>query len=296
MKNPSRASLVLPAGAVIAVIVALGYILFGRGGASERSDEDVTLRSSRRIASAERQADRKARADRIRDRRRAKAEKVKERPAPVKPDFLADLEADRKMTAEMKKLFLDLQAALDLDNAKRVYALVHKLQLMDEWPDGIPRAVKLKALQALSWFGAAGMAEAVGFLADSDPEVRQVTQEEFERMLSDSWELGDVKLAEVIKTASKFIHDRDALDAFYYELNNMRPTIKAETALAICDSGNPDAVAALEDSLEFVFDTADVEVRTREDIELYRENALRDYEENPEKVQEDEDFYGPFKK
>ena len=295
MKNSSWTSLALPVGAAIAVIAALGYILFGGGDAPNGSDGDATLRSRRRIASAERQADHKARADRIRDRKKVKAEKVKERPAPVKPDFLADLEADKKMTAEMKKLFLDLQAALDLDNAKRVYALVHKLQLMDEWPDGIPRAVKLKALQALSWFGAAGMAEAVGFLADSDPEVRQVSLEKFNEMLSD-WDLGDTGVSEIIKQIVKVVHDKDALDSFYMELNNMRPTVKADTALAICDSGNPDAIAVLEDNLEFVFDTADVEVKTREDIERYLENAQKDYEENPEKAQEDEDFYGPVKK
>ena len=57
---------------------------------------------------------------------------------------------------------------------------------MDEWPDDIPKSIKLKALDALAWFGAAGFAEAVGFLADSDAEVVQSAVEKFEEMLMDS--------------------------------------------------------------------------------------------------------------
>lgn len=274
-------------GAAAVVIGAAVWFMSG-GDEPETASEGRELRS-RKIAAAK--ADRKLRNGRIRDRRQ-KIEQVEVKAPPVKPDFLADLEEDKKMTAEMKKMFFELQAALDLEDARKVYALVRKLQLMDEWPDGIPRSVKLKALQALSWFGAAGMAEAVGFLADSDPEIRQTTLAEFEKMLADSWDLGDAKLSVVIKEVSKVVHDRDTLDTFYFELNNMRPTVRAETALAIYDSKNPDAISVLNDNLEFAFESAG-EIKTRADVEQYLADAQQDYKDNPAKAAEDEEFYGP---
>lgn len=287
-KGLTLGTLVLAIGAAAVVIGAAVWFMSG-GDEPESASEKRELRS-RKIADAK--ADRRLRNGKVRDRRQ-KGERVAVKAPPVKPDFLSDLEADKKMTAEMKKLFLDLQAALDLDNAKKVYALVHKLQLMDEWPDGIPRSVKLKALQALSWFGAAGMAEAVGFLADSDSTIRQEALSKFEEMLADNWDLGDTGISEIIKQVVKVVHDKDALDAFYFELNNMRPTVKADTVLAIYDSKNPEAISVLKDSMEFIFESADGEIKTRADVEQYLTDARQDYEDNPEKAEEDEEFYGP---
>lgn len=291
LKSLRFGTFLLVGGAVVAIGAAVWYV--SSGDASSADPEQRVLRS-RKIAEAEK-PDRKIRERRIRDRR-AQAEKVDEKKfPPVKPDFLADLDEDKKMTAEMKRMFLDLQAALDLENAKKVYALVHKLQLMDEWPDGIPREVKLKALQALSWFGASGMVEAVGFLADSDPEIRQASLEKFEEMLSD-WDLGDTGVSAIIKQVVKVVHDKDALDAFYFELNNMRPTVKAETVLAIYDSQNPEAISVLQNTMEFVFESGVGEIKDRADVEQYLKAAQKTYEDNPEMAAEDEEFYGPPRK
>ena len=276
-------------GGTIAAIVAAVWCMSG-GGDSDAESEVRELRS-RKIASTTAKGKSAKKNLSKRDRH---AEKVEVKAPPAKPDFLSDLNEDKKMTAEMKKLFLDLQAALDLDNAKKVYALVHKLQLMDEWPDGIPRSVKMKALQALSWFGAAGMAEAVGFLADKDPEIRQESLSKFEEMLSD-WDLGDTGVSSILKQVVKVVHERDALDGFLNELSNMRPTVKAETALAIYDSKNPEAISILNENLDFFFESDSGVVKDRADVEAYLENALQVYEDNPEKAADDEEFYGPPK-
>ena len=284
-----RSGTLLLVGSAIAVIG--GVVWWFSGGSDSKAESKARELRSRKVVSTA--SDRKARSDRGR-RQRAQAGKSSERRVPVKPDFISDLEADRKLTAEMRKIFFELQAALDLEDAKKVYALVHKLQLMDEWPDGIPREVKLKALQALSWFGASGMAEAVGFLGDSDPEIRQEALSEFEEMLSD-WDLGDRGISDILKQVVTVVHDHDALDAFFMELNNMRPTVKAETALAIFDSRNADAISVLEENLGFAFES-DVEVRTREDVEQYLADAEQAYKDDPELAATDEEFYGPFKK
>ena len=211
----------------------------------------------------------------------------------VKPDFLDNPEEIAKLTEEMKRIFLELQRALDLDDRKKVYALVHTLQLMDEWPDGIPKSVKLKALQALSWFGAAGMAEAIGFLADSDADIRQTAVESYEHMFADSWDLGDIKLAEIMTQAVKVVSDTDALDSFYDQFSNMRDTVKAETALKILDSENRVAAKELEGKLDEIFDTQEYEVKTREDVEKFLKDAQQTYKDDPQKAKDDEEMYGP---
>ena len=280
--------------AAVVLLSAAVYCLSGGSSDSRAAAEGRELRSRKVLA--DKAAKRDARAARLRDRKRDRKDAVAVKPEPVKPDFIADVGEEMKLTAEMKQMFLDLQAALDMENAKRVYALVHRLQLMDEWPDGIPRSVKLKALSALAWFGASGMAEAVGFLADSDPEIQQTALEKFGEMFSD-WDLGDTGISEIIKQVVKVVHDKDALDTFYMELNNMRGTVKAETAIAIYDSGNPDAVSVLEDGMEFYFDSEEHGgLKGRALVERSLADAEQAYVDDPEKRAEDELFYGPFKK
>ena len=288
-----RKLLRLPAlliGAAIVVIAAAVWCLSG-SDSSGKAEDRQTLRSRKIV-------DRKAKKERKlsllkKKARDGKKTATKVNLGKVKPDFLDDPEEIRKLNEEMKKMFLDLQAALDLDDRKKVYALIHKLQLMDEWPDGIPRSVKLKALQALSWFGAEGMAEAIGFLADSDQEIRETAVEQFERMFSDSWGLGDIKLAETMVQAVKVVSDADALDSFYDQFSNMRDTIKAETALKILDGENRAAAKELESKLSEIFDTDEYEVKTREDVEKFLKNAQQVYKDDPQKAKDDEEMYGP---
>ena len=282
----------------------LGFLLVGvalaSGAAvwccSSGDDSDVIVRGrelrSRKISNAAKKDTRKK--GKV-NAKRIKVATESNRVDPVKPDFSSEIDDESILTGKMKQIFKELQDALDENDKKRVFALVHKLQAMDEWPDDIPRSVKLKALDALAWFGTAGFAEAVGFLADSDAEVVQSAVEKFEEMLMDSSELGDIETSKIIQQITKVVHDRDALDTFVIELDNMRDTVKAETALSILDSGNQDAVSALKDNLEFIFSDIDKEEITRQDIEKFRKDAEQAYRDDPEKLKEDEEFYGPWK-
>lgn len=280
---------VLLVGTALAIGAAVWYCSLG-------DDADVIERGrelrSRKISNA---AKKDARQKRKVDAKRIKVATESKRAAPVKPDFSSEIEDESVLTGKMKEIFRDLQDALDENDKKRVFALVHKLQAMDEWPDDIPRSVKLKALDALAWFGAAGFAEAVGFLEDSDTEVVQSAVEKFEEMLMDSSELGDIATSKIIQQITKVVHDKDALDTFFMELNNMRDTVKAETALSILDSGNADAVSVLKENIDFIFDDFDKEEITRQDIEKFRQDAEQAYKDDPEKLKDDEEFYGPWK-
>ena len=283
----------LPSLIVAAIALIAAAVWFMSGTDAPVKEEGRRTLRSRKIIERKLKPKKERKLSRLRKGKDGKKTAKKVDLGKVKPDFLDNPEEIRKLTEEMKKMVLDLQNALDLDDRKKVYALVHKLQLMDEWPDGIPKSVKLKALQALSWFGAEGMAEAIGFLADSDVEIRESAVEEFERMFTDSWSMGDIKLAETMVQAVKVISDTDALDSFYDQFSNMRDTVKAETALKILDGENRAAAKELESKLDEIFDTQEYEVKTREDVEKFLKDAQQAYKDDPQKAKDDEEMYGP---
>lgn len=290
MKSIFRGGFVFFAIAALLIGAAIWYI-FG-SDESQKIEQGRVLRS-RRIAEkdatrAGKGASRLPSAKKTFKKASASAVKVE------KPNLTLSAIEDAQLTEEMRRIYQDLQQALDDEDKKKVFALVHKLQSMDEWPDGIPQSVKLRALDALAWFGSSGMAEAVGFLADGDSEVVNTAIEKFEEMLCD-FDLGDRGISEILSQIVKVVHDTDALDSFYMEMNNMRDTVKAKTALNIYDSKNKEAISVLEENLELIFGDADYEVKTREDIEKFLKDAEQAYKDDPEKAQDDEDFYGPPK-
>jgi len=211
----------------------------------------------------------------------------------VRPDMTLEDGDEANLTAEMLAVYRALQDALDHDDKRRVFALVRELQMMDEWPDGIPISVKKRALSALAWFGSSGIAESVGFLEDSNPEVRNSAVAAFEQQLADSWDSGDKALSTILVALSKVVSDADALDTFYGQLDNMRPSVRAETVAEIYTSGNENAKQVLDKDLENIFGADDTEVKTREDVATAVQTAKAEEEADPEKVKEYDDLYGP---
>ena len=289
MKSLFRSGFLFFAGVALLIGAAIWFV--SRSDESQKIEQGNVLKP-RKIAEKE-AAEAKNAPHRIQEVKRP----VWDKPRTVKiekPNMSLSAEEDAKLTEEMRRIYHDLQQALDDEDKNKVIALVHKLQSMAEWPDGIPQSVKMRALDALSWFGGSGMAEAVGFLADRDPEVVNLAIDKFEEMLSD-YDLGDVGVSEILSQIVKVVHDTDALDTFYMELNNMRDTVKAQTVLNIYDSGNKEAISVLEENLEFIFSDSDNDIKTREDVENFLKDAEQAYKDDPEKAQDDEDFYGPPK-
>ena len=277
-------NLKMPAVAVaIAVLgVAVGYFLRPVANETSPEREDIVVKTEIPGANTKKPT----KPTRIKPKKETQPDGPILKVEPTKPQFKLDDEDDAKLSAEFKELYQALQNAFDAQDRLAVIELVKKLQSMDEWPDGIPKAVKLAALDSLAWFGAGCLPEALGFLADRDAEVSEMAIEKFEEMLSDM-DMGDRATSEVIKALSQVVHDTDALDSFFMEFNNMRNSVKAETALAIYDSGNAEAIAVLEENLELIFsdNEGDYEIKGREDIVKYAED-------NPD-GEDDEETYGP---
>ena len=64
-----------------------------------------------------------------------------------------DDDDEANLNAEQRKMIEAIRAALDENDRKKVLALVQKLQTSDDWPDGIPKSIKMASIKALGWFG-----------------------------------------------------------------------------------------------------------------------------------------------
>ncbi len=265
------------AGAVVVVaLAAFGVVVIdGRNVEEEKANEGERVRV-RRLKG--RKAEKFA--------RKGDVAVKEEKRVPKVPNFDLDTEDESKMSPKFRQIYEDLEVAFDEEDKAKVFALVKKLQNMDEWPDLIPTAIKLNALDALAWFGLEGISGAVGFLGDGNNEVVEAALSAFEEML-DTDEYGDKAVAEVLVKLIHVVHDTEALDNLITELDNMRNSVKARTAIAIFESGNKEAIAVLQENMESIFadNEEDYDVLTKEDVRKY----MSDNPDDPD----DDDFYGP---
>ena len=167
-----------------------------------------------------------------------------------KPTFALDDDDESNLNEVQRQIIEAIRAALDDNNKKEVLKLVQRLQKSPEWPDGIPKSIKMAAIEALGWFGVSCLPEVAGFLADSDPEVVEAAVEKYQDMLSDP-DLSDHERSEILVQASKVIDDADALDSMMFELNNMRHSVAIDTIKKLMAEGNAATQSVLPDNVEF---------------------------------------------
>ena len=217
------------------------------------------------------------------DQVRAKLEALRTRPT-----FDIDAADEAKLTELQKKTLEAIRAALRENDQKRVLRLVQKMQASDEWPDGIPKSIKMAAIEALGWYGGDCMPELAGFLADSDPDIQEAANDElvrdFEEQISDM-DIGDTRRAELLKQVARTITDVDSMELMMAELENLRPSKFVETAIYILENGNEAARNALPDNVEMI--TGSEDIKTVEQLQEW----LKD---NPDGPDADEEF-GPSK-
>lgn len=168
----------------------------------------------------------------------------------VKPTFVLDEDDEAKLNVEQRKTIAAIRAALDNSDRKEVLRLVQKLQKSEEWPDGIPKSIKMAAIEALGWFGSSCLPELAGFLADADEEVVAAAIERYEEMLSDI-DLSDRERSRILIQASKVIQDSEAMDMMLSELNNMRPSVAIETIKRLMAEGGAATQSVLPENVEF---------------------------------------------
>ena len=77
----------------------------------------------------------------------------------TKPSFAIDDDDESQLNEEQRKANEAIRDALADNDKPRVLKLVQKMQSSDEWPDGIPKSIKMAAIEALGWFGVSCLPE-----------------------------------------------------------------------------------------------------------------------------------------
>ena len=198
--------------------------------------------------------------------------------------FQLDSADEKALNEEQRKTIDAIRAALDNDDRKQVLKLIQTLQNSDEWPDGIPKSIKLAAIEALGWFGSSCLPELSGFLADADKEVVQAAIDRYQEMLSDV-DLSDFERAEILVQASRVIDDADAMDMMLMELNDMRHSVAINTIKQLMSVGNKATQSVLPGNIEFYTGEEGMDSPKKLDAWL---------QENPDD-ESDPDFYGGTK-
>lgn len=202
-----------------------------------------------------------------------------------KPKFIIDDDDESNLNAEQRKTIEAIRAALDANSKARVLKLVQALQASDEWPDGVPKSIKMAAIEALGWFGASCLPEIAGFLGDADPDIVQSAIEKYEDALSD-FDLSDRERSQILIQATKIINDSDALDSMLSDaLITMRNSVAVETIKTLQKSDNATVQKLLPDAIEFF--TGEENMNTPEKLDEW-------YKANQDDA-DDEEFYGGSK-
>lgn len=206
-----------------------------------------------------------------------------------KPQLLMFDDEEEKMLNDFsRKILAELQAALDAENFSEVQRLVAKMLEIPPDPkfgaDGVATILRRSAVEALGWFGAKGLPELAGLLADPDPEISQATIDQFNLALEDIT-LSDYEKADIISMAARVLKDLDGLEMMFMEINDMRHSVGAGLLVDICLNGTDVAKGLMKDQIEFF--TGEDNIFTVQDIEKWLQN-------NPDGP-DDDDLYGGLK-
>lgn len=267
--------------ALLSLAVALAVmslVAFTRGGGEEPAPSPKSVKVSRPGDAVKKgRAKQASNVSRVADRADLEARREK-------PTFAIDDDDEANLTETQRALIEAIRAALDAEDFPRLLSLVQKMQASEEWPDGIPKSIKLAAIDALGWFKAKGLPEIAGFFADLDPEVVANAIERYEEALSDM-DISDRERSTILVEAAKLITDADALDSMMFEVNNMRHSVAVATFKEIMESGNGVAKGLISETIESY--TLEEGLDTPEKLEKW-------LAENPDD-EDDEDFYGGSK-
>lgn len=275
-------------------LVVLGSILLGVvgswlvfRGSSEVVDSTAASREQCLVKS--RRSGNVKKVTEIRVNRKKKSMRIVESES-MRPNVLdaAEIDDEADLSDVQRSVLEEIQAALDADDLKALRKAISRFtaSVGNRGLGGyanVPRAIRSAAVQALGWFGKDSVVDLVDFMADSDEEISNDAFDQFEFALEDI-DLGDRDRADIVKTITKALTDEDRIDTLLFNLNDMRNSVKVETAVAILTDGTDMAKSVLKDQLGLFFDEG---VETIDDIQKW-------YAENPDDP-DDEEFYGGSK-
>ena len=272
-------------------LIVFGSILLGAVGSwlifrDSSEAVDSTSASREQCLAKSRRSGNVKKVTEIRVNRKRKSVRIVESES-MRPNVLeaAEIDDEADLSDIQRSVLEEIQAALDADDLKALRKAISRFTAsvsiggLGSYAN-VPRVLRSAAVQALGWFGKDTVVDLVDFMADSDDEISSDAFDKFEFALEDI-SLGDRERADIIKTVAKAMSDEDRIDSMLFNLNDMRNSVKAETAIAILTDGSNMAKSVLVDQLEYYFED---DVKTVDDINKW-------LAENPDDP-DDDDFYG----
>ena len=156
---------------------------------------------------------------------------------------------------------------------KRILASVRNLLSLASSGAGVPAVARAAAIDALKMEGGGiseSLAEIVELATDQNESISSAALEAMQELLWD-FDTKPQQIADALKQMVKLTTDATVIEPFVYEMGNMDPQLRTDTALMLLDSGNKAAITAMSDNMGFVFDDFEGEVQTREDIVAWGE-------------------------
>lgn len=215
--------------------------------------------------------------------RRARAQKINQSLGADKPDMGLTLDEEANLSDEMKQILAELQDALDDNDAQKVSKLAERILVTQrkKGQDAVPPYVREKAVEAIGFFLPGSLADLVGFMADSDPDVLQDVMDKFSEAIDDP-DLGDRELSSILTSVSKVLNNEDAVEALFFAIeSDMRNSVAVQTYLDVWENGSKEVQSKV---LESIADfTGEDDISTPEQLKKW-------LEENPDD-EDDESFY-----
>lgn len=215
--------------------------------------------------------------------KRAKSKLIRQVEIKHGKPIILNVDEDAKLSAEMKKILLELQDALDREDRRGASRQAAKIQemLKRNGAEAVPVSVRLRAVEALGWFLPDTLSDLVTFMSDSSPDVVDDVMTAFEEAL-DNISLGDRELSQIVKSVSKVLSNEDALDSLFFCIeSDMRNSVAVDTYKYVMENGSDACKARILESVQDF--TGEEDLKTKEDLE----NWLKG---NPDD-EYDEEFY-----
>ena len=224
------------------------------------------------------------RQDRLADELKEKAQTEADR------EFAAFMsrEEEEELTEAAREIFRELQRAVAKRDFKSLQRLLERIMRDPSGTLGmasVPRAIRMRLVQALGGFGAEGIPELMEFLADEDPEIVQTAQSVFSSGIHDLT-LSDSERSAYVLAGAKTFHDEQSLTLMLSSIYNMRHSVGVETITRIMAEGTDEAKVAVENAVRFF--TQDANVKTADD--------LRNWLEAHPDGEADDILYGGFRR
>ena len=173
----------------------------------------------------------------------------------------------------VRKAMDALASARATFDRKQILASVRSLLSLASSGAGVPAAARAAAIDALKMEGGGiseSLPEIVELATDPNEAISSAALEAMQELLWD-FDTKPQQIADALAQMVKLTTDASVIEPFVYEMGNMDPQLRTDTALMLLDSGNRAAITAMSDNMGFVFDDFDGEVQTREDIVAWGE-------------------------